>query len=74
MKIRELIKLVVGSTLMYMIAMGALIAVLLWAFGIDNDKFARYDAHCVQAGGHIYQPGSNHYCLSPDGRMLEVYP
>lgn len=47
-----------------------ILAILLWSSG----RFDSYDQHCAEAGGHIYKPGSAHYCLSDDGRMIEVYP
>ena len=37
----------------------------------DRESFI---AKCEQAGGHIYKPDMTYFCLTSDGRMLEVYP
>ena len=55
--------------------LGALIiaSMFMWQASV-NSSFAD---HCVRAGGHIYEPydgTTTRYCLTGDGRMLEVYP
>ncbi len=39
-----------------------------------NDAVDRYVANCAKAGGHIYQPDNALFCVSADGRWVEVYP
>jgi len=44
--------------------------------GCTDPRLYSYKDHCAQKGGHIYQPTENspNYCLTDDGRMIEVYP
>lgn len=68
----------IGSAL----ALTALAALLAFLIGFvlrpDNTAYqTRYDSfvnHCAAAGGHPYSPDRITFCLTGDGRMLEVYP
>jgi len=39
---------------------------------IPEDPRPAYAASCRAHGGHTYQPGTIMFCLTEDGRMLEV--
>ena len=50
---------------------GVLLVLLVVAYGtIQYDSFKR---QCADRGGHIYDPGTA-YCVTDDGRFVEVYP
>ena len=52
---------------------GLLLAVIL----LDDSGQARWDSfthHCFEAGGHMYTVDREGWCLTTDGRILEVYP
>jgi hypothetical protein len=64
-----LIPLVIVGVLL--LALGALI------YATSSDYQRRFDSfqrQCVAADGHIYNPGGISYCLTTDGRFVEVYP
>jgi len=46
----------------------------MWDNAAYADRLASYRSNCAAAGGHIYNPYSTDYCLTPDGRVIEVYP
>ena len=46
------------------------IGYLVWS----QSRFDSYHANCAEAGGHIYKPDSVSFCVSDDGRWIEVYP
>lgn len=50
------------------------IALVAWVLINSGRQFASFEAHCHEAGGHIYSITRAEYCLTVDGRMLEVYP
>lgn len=59
----------------------AIVAILILAVvGIiaiastDHSRFDSFAAHCQQASGHIYRPDRDAWCLTTDGRIIEVYP
>lgn len=40
-----------------------------------QDDKRSYSQHCTDKGGHIYSAdGSIAFCVSPDGRFVEVHP
>lgn len=51
-----------------------LVILALLGIGPAASRVPAYREACVRAGGHPYAPGSITFCLTADGRMLEVYP
>lgn len=42
---------------------------ILW----HSHRIDSFRSNCAEAGGHIYNPGVA-FCVSDDGRFIEVYP
>ena len=53
---------------------GLFFILFLGVYTCDSRKLASYSNNCVEAGGHIYKPDSISFCVSADGRWIEVYP
>lgn len=49
------------------------LAILLPAILAPLDPRPAYKVACEEEGGHIYAPGSVWFCLTEDGRMVEVH-
>lgn len=51
---------------------------IYWVISDSNSKQrARYDSfthHCFLADGHLYTVDYESWCLTNDGRIIEVYP
>lgn len=47
---------------------------LLLAQPTENPNWKPYLRACAEAGGHIYQPDVIGFCITEDGRFVEVYP
>lgn len=41
---------------------------------MHDEAIARYHAKCAEQGGHIYLPDKTSFCVSQDGRWVEIYP
>lgn len=54
-----------------LVAVGALIYVGSSDYQRRFDSFQR---QCVASKGHMYNPGGISFCLTADGRFVEVYP
>lgn len=57
----------------------AVVFIVLITVGIvfilnSQARIDSYYRNCVDAGGHIYKPDGTSFCISDDGRWLEVYP
>lgn len=57
----------------------AIVGALLLALGVfvlldAQHRLDEYRTHCAAADGHIYDPGGVSFCLTADGRFVEVYP
>lgn len=50
---------------------GIVLVLVLLAYVVAMEN--SYKQHCAEAGGHIYDPGTM-FCVSSDGRFVEVYP
>lgn len=57
-----------GALLFTIVVVGVIFGIAYLLFGPGD-----YSTNCVNAGGHIYSPGGISFCLTEDGRMLEVY-
>ena len=65
-----------------MTAFIVLVVVAFLAFGgflfISQSDYQRrldsFQGKCAAANGHIYNPGGVSFCLTADGRFVEVYP
>lgn len=48
---------------------------LLLVYHIDyQNRYDSFQRQCVEQSGHIYNPGGVSFCISDDGRFIEVYP
>jgi hypothetical protein len=47
---------------------------LFYILSGPDERMDSYKQHCVEQKGHIYMPADIAFCLSEDGRMIEVYP
>lgn len=47
---------------------------LVWLMMDQGHRVDAYASHCREANGHIYKPDSISFCLTADGRFIEVYP
>lgn len=56
-----------------MIAAVLLIGLIITTIATDP-AIARYQTLCAENGGHIYKPSSIYFCLTQDGRFIEIYP
>jgi len=56
------------------ILIAVLVGLLIW---MNSTQLTRYDSfrgNCSAADGHIYKPDAVAWCVSTDGRIVEVYP
>ena len=64
------------AILFFGLAVGLLVfAVIMLVLPSGQDaRIDSFSQHCTEASGHIYKPDVTSWCLSTDGRILEVYP
>ena len=51
-----------------------LVGLLIWMSSTNQARYDSFQSNCVTAGGHIYKPDAIAWCVSADGRIVEVYP
>jgi hypothetical protein len=56
-----------------LVVLALLFAVLSLTAGNQNARFDSFRQNCVEAGGHIYSIDVA-FCVTDDGRFIEVYP
>lgn len=39
-----------------------------------DPAIARFQTLCTENRGHIYKPSAIYFCLTQDGRFIEIYP
>jgi hypothetical protein len=52
----------------------ALVVIVATGNAHQTARIDSFGEHCRAADGHIYKPDSISFCVSSDGRWLEVYP
>jgi hypothetical protein len=68
--VRELVVGVLLLTIPFVVLAG----LLVWITTAEQSEYDSYRRNCVEAGGHVYEPDETAFCLSDDGRWVEVYP
>lgn len=64
---------VIAAAIVTFIVLVLIVASLI-AGNHRTDNWNDYRQHCAEAKGHIYMPTNIAWCLTDDGRIIEVYP
>jgi hypothetical protein len=63
-----------GLTIGLLVIAFGLVAALLLAVTDNDGRMDSFQNQCAERGGHIYVPDNVAFCLTDDGRFVEVYP